>query len=150
MRSTPRAFSATAAVTVAIALGAAGCGGDDGPTRAEYVKEANAICKRHYVKISAAASKVLAGGKLPTPQEFGRLAMGTIIPEYEAQIAELRDVEAPEEQADAHRKWLDDSEALKTRLMRNPVLIQRQQTLAGVNGQADRLGLDDDCHIGPG
>ena len=150
MRSTPRAFSATAGATLAIALGVAGCGGDDGPSRAEYVKEANAICKRHYEKISAAASKLLAGGQLPSPQEFGRLAMGTIIPEYEAQIGELRDVEAPEEQADAHRKWLDDSEALKTRVERNPVLIQRQQELAAVNGQADRLGLDDDCHIGPG
>ncbi len=137
------------AATAAITIGAAGCGGDEGPTRQEFASEANAVCKRHRAKISAAAAKVLAGGKLPSPQEFGRLAQGTIIPEYTAQIAELRRVEPPEEQAGAFRSWLDDSEALRARLQRNPALIQDPRGLAAVNGQADRLGLSRDCHVGP-
>lgn len=141
---------ATAVGVAATALAVAGCGGDDGPTKGEFVKEANAVCKRHYVKISAAASKLLAGGKLPSPREFGQLAMGTIIPEYSAQIRELNDVEPPEDEAKAHDKWLDDSAALRDRLQKNPVLIQQPQALSAVNGQADRLGLASDCHIGPG
>ena len=143
-------YRAFVALVVALAVGSAGCGGDDGPTKAEFVQDANAVCKRHYVKISAAAAKLLAGGKLPSPREFGTLAQGTIIPEYSAQIAELRKVDAPEEQAQAYDAWLDDSQALKTKLEGNPALIQKPQELATVNGQADRLGLSSDCHIGPG
>lgn len=150
MHAMTGARRATAVGVAAATLAVAGCGGDDGPTKGEFVKEANAVCKRHYVKISAAASKLLAGGKLPSPREFGQLAMGTIIPEYSAQIRELDDVEPPEDQADAYEKWLTDSTALRDRLQKNPVLIQQPQALSAVNGQADRLGLANDCHIGPG
>ena len=143
-------YRVVVALVAALAVGSAGCGGDDGPSKAEFVEDANSVCKRHYVKISAAAAKLLAGGKLPSPREFGRLAQGTIIPEYSAQIAELREVEAPEEQAKAYDTWLDDSQALKTKLQGNPALIQNPQELAAVNGQADRLGLSNNCRIGPG
>lgn len=141
---------ATAVGVAAAALALAGCGGDDGPTKAEFVNDANAICKRHYVKISEAASKLLAGGKLPSPREFGQLAMGTIIPEYSAQIRELNNVEPPEDEAQVYEKWLDDSARLRDRLQKNPVLIQQPQALSAVNAQADRLGLASDCRIGPG
>lgn len=150
IRPIQRTSLAAVAAVAAVVLGASGCGGDDGPSKSEFVGDANAICKRHYVKISAAASKVLAGGKLPSPREFGALAKGTIIPEYTAQIDELRDVEAPDDQSDAYRKWLDDSQALRDQLDRNPATIQQAQALKPVNDQADRLGLSDQCHIGPG
>ncbi len=150
MRGRGHQRAAALAATAAIAVAAAGCGGDDGPSRKEFVSQANAVCKRHYAKISAAAAKVLAGGKLPNPREFGRLAQGTILPEYSAQIAELRRVEPPEKQAGAYRRWLDDSQALRDKLQRNPALIvQDPSGLAAVNGQADRLGLARNCHVGP-
>jgi hypothetical protein len=136
-------------VVAAIAVGAAGCGGDDGPSKEQFVANANAICKRHYVTISAAASKLLAGGRLPSPRQFGKLAQETILPQNTPQIAELRAVKPSEAQAAAYRAWLDDSEALKARLMRNPALIQDAKALAAVNGQADALGLSSNCHVGP-
>ncbi len=144
-------WRASLAVAAMIAFGAvAGCGGDGGPTKEEFVKQAGAVCQRHFVKISTGASKLLAGGKLPSPSEFAAFAKGTIIPEYSAQIRELRRVEAPKDQDRAYRDWLDDSEALKARLERNPVLIQQPTTLADVNGQADQLGLSDHCLVAPG
>jgi len=149
MHAGTAARRATAVTAAAATLAAAGCG-DDGPTKAEFAKEANAICKRHYVKISAAARKLLAGGKLPTPREFGQLAMGTIIPEYSAQIRELRDVEPAETQSKAYEIWLNDSDSLRDRMQKNPALAQQPRALSAVNGQADRLGLSRDCHIGPG
>ncbi len=145
-----RRGAAGATVVVSIAIGVAGCGGDDGPSSGEFTAQANAVCKRHFVKISAAASKLLAGGKLPSPREFGQLAQGTIVPEYSAQIQELREVEPAEDKATAYTTWLDDSEALKGKLMANPVLIQDAKQLAAVNGQSDRLGLSSECHVGPG
>ena len=143
------ALCRTAAVVAALAVTAAGCGEDE-RTNADFVKDANAVCKRHYATISAAASKLLAGGKLPTPQEFGRLAQMTIIPEYSAQIDELRDVEPTESKKAAYEKWLNDSEALAGRLKSTPMIIQQPPLLASVNGQGDKLGLAPECHIGAG
>jgi hypothetical protein len=145
-------YRAAFAVVATLAAGAAGCGNSDdsGPSKADFVKNANAVCARHHSKISAAAATLLAGGKLPSPQQFGRLAQGTIIPEVSKQITELRAVKPSKDEATADRRWLDDSQALKDKLQRNPALIQNPKALAGVNGQADRLGLSSNCHIGPG
>ena len=135
------------AVVAALAVGATGCGEDE-RTNADFVKDANAVCKRHYATISAAASKLLAAGKLPA--QYGKLARTTIMPQYTAQIDELRDVEATESKKAAYDKWLTDSEALAARLKANPMIIQRPRRLASVNGQGDKLGLAAECHIGSG
>jgi hypothetical protein len=39
-----RLFRRSAVVPVALALAAAGCGGDDGPTREEFAKQADQVC----------------------------------------------------------------------------------------------------------
>lgn len=148
--SSLRVNRAMLTTTGVVALCAAGCGGgDDGPSSAEFVKQANVVCKRHYVKISAAASKVLAGGKLPDPRQFGKLAQGTIIPEYRAQIAELGAIEPSSDKKADYRAWLADSKTLERRLEGNPALIQNPKALAAVNGQGDALGLSSNCHVGP-
>ena len=148
MTGAPRARRAAIAAVVAAGV-LAGCG-DEGPSREEFAREANAVCKRHYDKITAEASKLLAGGRLPNPREFGRLAQQTIIPEYSAQIRELRDVEPPEDLADDYDAWLQESQALRAMLARNPALIQQPRNLAGVNARAERLGLGQECRVGPG
>jgi hypothetical protein len=136
-------------VTVAGILAVAGCGGDDGPTKAEFVKQANAVCKEHRDKTSAAAAQLLAGGKLPSPQAFGRLAQETIVPEYTAQIAELRPLEPPADLADEYRAWLADSEALSRKIKQDPSLIQNPDSAAAVNRQSRALGFSGSCDVGP-
>jgi len=132
------------------AVAVAGCGGDDDKTdQADFVKQANAVCKVHRDRTSAASAQLLAGGKLPTPQQFGRLAMGTIIPQYAAQVRELEALKAPEDQDAAYRAWLSDSKALLGKLGTNPALIQNPQTFADVNRQARALGLSRSCDAGP-
>lgn len=148
IRQSPR--RATVAVVAAIAAGVAGCGGDDAPSDEEFVAQANEICQEHRANITEEASKVLAGGNLPSPREFGELARGTIIPEYSAQIEELRALEASEEKEEEFRAWLEDSEELKNRLEDNPVMIQNARALEPVNAEAEQLGLADECYIGPG
>ncbi len=144
-----RTRATTVAVVVAITSGLAACGGEDAPSNEEFVAQANAICERHHRRISAEASKVLAGGNLPNPREFIELARGTIIPEYTAQIKELRALEPSDEKAEEFRSWLDDAEQLRNRLQRNPTLIQNPRALEPVNAQVDRVGLADECRIGP-
>jgi hypothetical protein len=137
-------------VTAALATGfvAAGCGGS-GLSKSELVKKADAICKRHNDTITAAASKVLAGGKLPTREEFGRLAVGTIVPEYSAQIKELRKLEPSGSVKKPYQKWLGDSDSVRAKVQHDPSLIMTAATFSAVNQQADRIGLSRACHVGP-
>ncbi len=136
-------------VTAAGILAVTACGGDEGPTKAEFVKQANAICKEHRDKTSAAAAQLLAGGKLPSPQDFGRLAQETIIPEYTAQISELRPLEPPDDLSDDYQAWLADSEALSAKIKENPALIQNPDSAAAVNRQSRSLGFSGSCDVGP-
>ena len=133
----------------AAALLAAGCGGDEGPTREEFTRETNAICKRHTAKIEEAASKVLGGGQLPDPREFGRLARGTIIPEVKRQFEELREVEPPEELEEEYREFLATGEDIAAKMERDLTLIMNPANFEELNRQADELGLSRACRVGP-
>lgn len=142
---------ATAVLTIALLAFAAGCGGgsSSGLSKSELVKKANPICKRHNDTITAGASKVLAGGKLPTREEFGKLAVGTIVPEYAAQIKELRMLEAGGSLKKSYQGWLGNSEAVLAKVMKDPSLIMSAANFSAVNQQADKLGLSRACHVGP-
>jgi len=153
---TRSACAAVGAATIALALG--GCGDDKktssdsastGLSRAELVKQANAICKPHFEKISAGASKVLAGGKLPNPRAFGKLAQQTIVPQYTAQIAELRALKPGDDTTADYRAWLAESDATLAKVKAMPPLITDAANFKTVNAKADKLGLSMQCHVGP-
>jgi hypothetical protein len=143
-------------VVALTALAVTGCGGgggkkaSKGPSKAEFTKQANAVCKRHHENTAAAANKVLAGGGLPNPRQLGKLALGTIVPQYSAQIKELTRIKPPAATAGAYRKWLADSRATRGKVAKNPSLIPNPASFKSVNGEADKLGLSRDCHIGIG
>ena len=137
----------------AAALAIAGCGGgsDDESTTSsdDFVAQVNGICKQHADPIRAAASKLLAGGQLPQPSQFQKLAGETIIPEYQAQIGELEPLTAPEDVADAYGEWLTNSQATLEQMMKDPAIITDPASFTDVNEEADQLGLSTDCHVGP-
>ncbi len=138
-------------VAVSLSFGAAGCGGGGGSgglSKADLVKKADAICKRHFETIAAASSKLLAGGNLPKPAAFGQLAKQTIAPQVTAQVKELRALKPSDGQA-AYKKWLDQSDAAAAKVAKDPRVVQDPASFKAVNGQADALGLSKDCHIGP-
>ena len=146
---TTRGARAVIAGLATAAIAAAGCGGG-GPSEEEFTEQANAVCKRHYGEISAATRKLLVRRDVPSPREFRRLGERTIVPEYRAQIRELRMVQAPDDKKNAYSAWLEDSDALADDLRSHPALIiQEPKMLADVNDQADSLGLSTQCHIGP-
>lgn len=141
---------AAATLMIVVSAFAAGCGGgNSGLSKGELVKKADPICKRHNDTITAAASKVLAGGKLPSREEFGKLAVGTIVPEYGAQIKELRKLEAGGSLKQSYAGWLDNSESVQAKLKKDPSLIMSAASFSAVNQQADQIGLSRACHLGP-
>lgn len=154
---------ARAALGVAVLVGtlAAGCGSDNGGggggqsggsgggmTKAQLTQQANAICARHNAKITAAAQKMLAGGKLPTKKQFGKLAYGTIIPQTQAQVSELSALKPPAEVKAGYQQWLADQRSLVAGMKKDPRSIQSAKTFAKVNAEAGKLGFDK-CHGGP-
>lgn len=147
--SVRRAVPAALLAVLSAAVLVAGCGGDKGPSKGAFVKNANAVCSRHYAVISAAASKVLAGGKLPSPQAFGKLALTTIIPQISAQISELRKVKPPEDSKQAYSTWLATSDEVRSEMTADPARIANSKNFTAVNRQADALGLSRECHVGP-
>lgn len=128
---------------------AAGCGGDAGPSREEFTQSANAICERHTAPIREAAGRLLAGGQLPDPREFMQLARRTIIPQYSAQVRELRGLRPPEELSQDYQQFLEASSSARQQLMQNPAAITSPASFQEVNRQAQQLGLSRDCLLGP-
>lgn len=138
-----------AAAVVALAVGGCGDSEDEGLSRAELTEQATAICERHFENITAAASEVLAGGKLPNPRQFGELAQGTIVPELTAQTRELRALDPPEDLADEYTAFLDASEAAVADIEENPAVVTDPTNFEDVNRRADELGLPAQCRVGP-
>jgi hypothetical protein len=128
-----------------------GCGSDDddGLSKSELVKQANAICKPHAEKIRAASGKLLAGGKLPDQATFGKLAREVITPQVLAQTKELRALKPSDDLSDDYKKYLDDADAVAAKMEKDPSVITSSANFKAVNGEAADLGLSRDCYIGP-
>lgn len=130
-----------------IVLATVGC---SGPSKEAFLQEAGAICVGHRATIDAAASQVLAGGQLPSPEAFGRLAQETIIPELTAQFSELRKLQPPTELADVYGQYLSLGEATVEEMRTDPSILTDATNFAEVNRQADAAGLSEACRVGPG
>lgn len=136
----------TAAAIGLVALLASACGG--GVTTDQFISEANAVCEEHRGNIEEAASEVLGGGQMPSPQEFGQLAQETIIPETRQQLDELAQLEVPEDMASDVEAYLSAARDTLDQIEQNPAMIQDPANLSDINQQADELGLSQACHIG--
>ena len=101
---------------LALALLGAACGGDDALSKDEYIAQANAICEDARAQVEAIAVEFFADfPEEPTPEEFAELPVGEYVDEYtavtEGQLADLRDLAAPEGDEDLLAALYDDVEA---------------------------------------
>ncbi len=138
-----------AASAAVVATAVAGCGGSSGLSESELKSQVDGICKKHNEVITAAASKALAGGNLPSPRVFGKLAAETIVPEYSRQVDELSALTPGSDQSNAYERWLSDSKATRDKLKGDPAIIANGAGFKSVNSQSDALGFARACHIGP-
>ncbi len=98
-----------------VLLGAA-CGGDEALSKDEYIAQANAICEDSNAQVEAIAAEFFADvPEEPTPDEFAELPVGDYVDQYtdvfESQLADLRDLAAPEGDEDLLAALYDDVEA---------------------------------------
>lgn len=94
-----RTYLAPAAAALVLAV--TGCGGSDGPTKAEYTKSADAVCtKNNATGKSAQAKAVAALGDTPSQDDVTGLLTSTVFPVLDDRLKQLRALDKPADDAD--------------------------------------------------
>ncbi len=107
--------SAFLAILVAVGFVAGACGSDEALTKAEYIEQGNAICAISNAQLDPIFEEFFADfPDEPTQQQlveaFFGIAAG-ITPIIEAQLVDLRELAAPNEDEDTLELLFDDVEA---------------------------------------
>lgn len=143
------------AALVAIALIVAGCGSDSSTTdstatltKAEYLKQGNAICAAGNKEINAGFEKFFEENEFskknqPTQADFQEAAEEVVIPSVRKQIDELEELEAPEGEEEKYEALFENAEAQLEKGEEDPSLLtdENNDLFAGVNKEAKALGL---------
>jgi hypothetical protein len=136
-----RKLSVIAAAALATGLLAAGCGDDDDDsselTHAEFVAEANQICKTGNAEINAAGEE--ANPKPGTP-EFDAFVTDTLVPNVQGQIDDIRALGIPEED-ESLGGTLDEAELIVQDLSEDPASILDGDPFAPIDRELTDAGL---------
>jgi hypothetical protein len=141
-----------AALPVLVAV--AGCGGDDDGgvptgdvTKQEYIAEANKVCREGDSQLSQAAAIYLNQelglnpNEQPSPEQIETFAEDEAIPVIQGQIDTLRDLEAPEADADQLTSIYDAVQAELDAGKEDPAVLTRGQPFKESNRLLGEYGL---------
>ena len=105
---------------------AAGCGGDDAKplSKAEYIKQGDAICNKSGDKIDKEAQKITSD--TPSEEEITPFVEETFKPEIESQISGLRDLTPPEADADKLNEIYEQVEEALAKVEDDPGTLLEQ------------------------
>ena len=134
-----------ACALLATGLMVTGCGGDDDElTKAEFVEQANAICKAGNKKIDAAAEEALNPNKRPSNAQLEEFATETVIPNIQGQVDDVRELEPPSEDQEQIDEFLESAQGEIDRLEENPSgLFTDESSFVETNQLARAYGLDE-------
>jgi hypothetical protein len=140
----------------AVALFVAGCGSDSSTTdsttasitKAEFVKQGNAICKEGNEKIESEFEKFgkennLSEKKAPTEAQIEEAAEQFLIPQIRNQVEGLRALGAPSGEEEKVNALLDNAESALDEVEEDPSLLsgQKSEPFEDVNKEARAVGL---------
>jgi hypothetical protein len=139
----------------AVALVAAGCGSDNSTTdstasltKAEFLKQGNAICAAGNKEINAGFEKFFKENEFskknqPTQADFEEGAEEIVVPSVRKQIDELKELEAPEGEEEEFETLFENAEAQLEKGEEDTSLLtdENNDLFAGVNKEAKALGL---------
>lgn len=128
---------------LAAAIALAGCGAS-GPSKAEYIKQADAVCTAAGKKLQTAqteAAQKLA--KNPDPKALEGLVTDVLVPNAEEQLLKLRALEKPEKEASTINAIYDDLETGLQKTKADPSTITDDPAgeLASANKKARAFGM---------
>jgi hypothetical protein len=146
---------AVLAGVLAVALFVAGCGSDSSTTdstasitKAEFVKQGNAICKEGNEKIESEFEKFAKENKLsekkaPTEAQLEEASEEFLIPQITKQVEGLRALGAPSGEEEQVNTLLDNAEAALEEVEDDPSLLsgEKSEPFEDVNKEARAVGL---------
>lgn len=132
------------------ALLAGGCGADsesqttESLTKAQYVKQADAICQRQNAKKDAALNKAyeeLQKEKTGAGRAAEEKIIEIALPPIAAMTEEVADLGTPTEQAEDAEKFVAEMEAAISEVEDDPALALDEEPFEGAKARATRLGF---------
>lgn len=126
-----------------------GCGSSDSsPTKAEYIKQADAICKEtekeKQAKMEAFLTKSSAGQEKPLKvNELTELGTKVILPPMRALVGELNKLDAPKEGATEAEAIVKEFDQVVSKLEKNPLPLasSKSDPFEDVAAQASKYGF---------
>jgi hypothetical protein len=104
-------------ISIAIPFALAACGGDDdeGPSKEEFVKEANAVCTRAEAEAEQVGEGAFKNPEKPTAKE-AQAALVELLPLARQQQLDLEKIEKPKDDEDEIEKLLAAYDAGNTQI----------------------------------
>lgn len=136
MKKTAIALTACAALTLAA------CGGDKTLTKAEFTKQANAICSSMEKKVEAAGKKVATEKPGASMDEMMKNVVDKVSPIIDETVTKLRALKAPEDMQDDVDAMLDAVQSDTDAIEKDPKLLAGDSAYKDANEKATALGLD--------
>jgi hypothetical protein len=135
------------ALIALLAIVPAGCGSDKSdsakaPTKAEFLKKGNAICRAGSHKIDVAGKKIFTQGK-PSAAKLNEFATKTLIPGVQAQVSGIKNLTPPKGDEAKVKAITDSAQQALDKGKANPALLVSDKTdpFAKTNKMATAYGL---------
>jgi hypothetical protein len=124
------------------ALVVSACGGEDHLSKAEFLKQGNAICAKGNKELSAEGNKVFGAGA-PSKAEFEKFVNDTLVPNIQGQIDGLDDLSPPADDEDTVNAIVDSAQQALDKVKADPTIVESQSndTFAAANKLAKDYGL---------
>jgi hypothetical protein len=131
------------ALSACAAVALTGCGGDgdSGPTKAEFIEQADKICQEGDDKIAAAAED-FADPANPTEAEVMTAVEDVVVPSLRGQVEELRELDPPEADSEEIEAMLDALEKATEAAEADPEAVLDEGTFADANERAQEYGFE--------
>lgn len=139
-------------VVAALPLGLVACGGDDdeGPSKEEFVKEANAVCTKANAEVEQVSADAFEDPEDPQPAE-AQAYLAELVPILRQQQLDLEKIEKPKDDEEEIEAILTAADTGITALAEGAkkedealaVVIAGDETFAEANKLATDYGLDD-------
>jgi hypothetical protein len=128
------------ALLVAVAAGCGSSSNDKAPTKAEFLKKGNAICKAGDTKTNAAAKKQFNGGK-PNQAETLAFVKSTVLPDVSKQVDGIDALTPPKGDEKQVQAIVDSARAALNKAKADPKLLTSNTAFAKTNKLTKAYGL---------
>jgi len=139
-------YGCAIAVALLAASVGAGCGGDDDAeplTKAEYIKQGDAICKKANADFDKQLEEKFPDNvKKPSEEQLTTLTEDVLKPNIEGQLNDLRDLTPPESDEETLNATYDKLETALAKVEDDPkLLLSGEDPFATANKEAQDYGF---------